>query len=229
MIAYRNGITPSDMAYFFLGIYEALDAELEKIQHYFPQLVESKLASYRQEFKTGIHRFKQSVSFQQSRLHHRFTTNLNQFVAMTNRYIAKTKNEINEQRNVLRPLISNRISEVKNKQNNAQNLIHIHTRGILNNRQRGLSDQQAKLKTGVQGKILREQLQLSQLEKTATLLDPNVILKRGYALVSNKDGIIGAGSTIKVGEELIIQTAKQELNVEVKKAAPTGPSTFEKD
>ena len=71
------------------------------------------------------------------------------------------------------------------------------------------------------GKILQEQVRLTQLEKTMTLLDPKVILKRGYALVSNKDGVIGANHTIKVGEELIIQTAKQELNVEVKKVAST--------
>lgn len=218
MVAYRNGITPSDMAYFFLGIYEALDAELEKIQHYFPQLVESKLAKHQQEFKTGIHRFRQSVNFQQSRLHNRFTQSLHQFVAMTNRYIAKTKNEINEQRNVLRPLIINRISALKNKQSNAQNLIQIHTRGILNSRHRSVSEQQGKLHSSVQGKLLHERVHLTQLEKTMTLLDPKVILKRGYALVSNKDGVIGAGNTIKVGEELIIQTAKQELDVEVKKA-----------
>ena len=60
-----------------------------------------------------------------------------------------------------------------------------------------------------------ETAKLEQAEFHLKLLDPITVLQRGYAIVTNENGVLSAKNKSKTGEELKIVTEAQELKAKV--------------
>jgi exodeoxyribonuclease VII large subunit len=61
------------------------------------------------------------------------------------------------------------------------------------------------------------------LAQTLQTLDPESVLKRGYAVVrAEGDRVIDDANQVQVGEELQVQLAQGSLTVEVKQRSPSG-------
>ena len=61
-----------------------------------------------------------------------------------------------------------------------------------------------------------EWTKLEQSEMHLKLMDPTVILQRGYAIVTNEKGVLSAKNQAASGDELKIVTEAQELKAKVK-------------
>jgi hypothetical protein len=61
MVAFRHGITPSDIAYFLIGIMEELDAPLDEITNKLPLLTERFLQNITTILERNVRLFHQDV------------------------------------------------------------------------------------------------------------------------------------------------------------------------
>ena len=80
-------------------------------------------------------------------------------------------------------------------------------------RQGEMSELTTRLEQGVERCFLRWHQRAVALERTLLAYDPRAVLKRGYALIWDEQH--HSVQTATVGEELIVETAKQLIKTEV--------------
>jgi exodeoxyribonuclease VII large subunit len=93
----------------------------------------------------------------------------------------------------------------------------------LNQERQRLTWHQQQLRQLVQYRLQAAQQQCQYLAQTLQTLDPESVLKRGYAVVrAEGDRVIDDAHQVQVGEELQVQLAQGSLTVEVKQRSPSG-------
>ncbi len=221
MIAYRNGITPSDMAYFLLGIFEELDMELDEARLILPSLVESFLQQQKHAFIQETKRFKQSVTLAQTRQKHTFQTLATEFHTETRRLLANIKNDLFDHRKQLRSSFTNRIVTERQQQINSLHLLKVHTKNSSIPHFGKLTLQLSKLKSASLSAVQQGNTKLQNIERHLQLVDPKQVLKRGYSIVTNERGLLSEKNAPIVGETLHILADKFEIKTEVKSTKNT--------
>lgn len=215
MVAFRNGITPSDTAYFFLGIYEALHQELEKYQAYLPQLAESLLTHYNNSFKIGVNRFREYTLALQKNQKHSLEQRSKDFSMLTQRYLDRSTSNVNAIRQMLKPLVGSYLDQRRNKQLRIKDQISLKSSGVLQEHTMLLSKERNQLRFSVEQLLTRQNTNLERRENSVKLLDPQNVLKRGYAIVSNAKGVLSEKNKTKAKDKLKIITSSQEIEAEV--------------
>jgi exodeoxyribonuclease VII large subunit len=217
MIAFRNGITPSDLAYFLLGIFEELDAPLDEILLKLPQQIQRLLQYKKTQFQNGIQSFQQNVQTATRREQNVFHTAVKDFEFGIKQYISGSKKEIDDLRKHIRSSSGYYFDSKNTQQSNAVQLIRIHTKTTIDKSDQRTQNLLQQLER-VSPRILQEQLlQLNQKELQLKLIDPIHVLKRGYSIVTNEKGVLSAKNIAQAGQTLKIVTDSQEVNAEVKK------------
>lgn len=216
MIAYRNGITPSDMAYFLLGIFEELDVELDEARLMLPSLVESFLQQQKNAFIQETKRFKQSVTLAQTKQKHAFQTLATEFHTETKSLLANKKNELQDHRKQLRTSFLTRITTERQQQMNSLHLLKVHTKNSSLPHFGKLALQLSKLKGASSSAIQQGNAKLQSMERNLQLIDPLQVLKRGYSIVTNEHGLLSEQNEPVVGQQLNIVSDKFEIKTEVK-------------
>jgi len=215
MVAFRNGITPSDTAYFFLGIYEALYNEVEKSRAYLPQLIENLLLNAKNDFKANINRFREMVFSVQKTERHQLEQQTKDFSMLTRRYLDKTVAEVNGMRQMIKPLTASFLEQRRNKQLRLKDLISMKSIALLQEYSTVLDKDRNQLRFSIEQQLSRHNSNLERKETAVKLLDPQQVLKRGYAIVSNSKGILSEKNKAKTKDVLKIVTAAQEIEAEV--------------
>jgi len=216
MIAYRNGITPSDMAYFLLGIFEELDLELDEARLMLPSLAEAFLQQQKNAFIQETRRFKQAVTLAQTRQNHAFQTLATEFHTETRRLLANMKNELQDHRKQLRTSCITRISAERQQQLNSLHLLKVHTKNSTIPHFGKLTFQLIRLRGASISAIQQGNSKLLNVERHLQLVDPQQVMKRGYSIVTNERGLLSEKNVPVSGEELIVRSDLFEVKTEVK-------------
>ena len=217
MVAFRNGITPSDTAYFFLGIYEALYQEIEKSQAYLPQLIENVLSNNKNDFRASVNRFREVTSVAQKSERHLLEQHTKDFSMHTRRYLDKTVAKVNGKRQMIKPLVNSYLEQRRNKQLRLKDQISLKSTGLLQEYSMLLTKERNQLRFSIEQQLSRQNANLERKENSVKLLDPQNVLKRGYAIVSNSKGVLSEKNKARNKDVLKIVTAAQEIEAEVKK------------
>jgi len=225
MIAFRNGITPSDMAYFLLSIFEELDAPLDEILIKLPRQIRHFMQLTGNQFTQLTRTFQQEV---QNALHQEKNTFLNavkDFEFRVKHKMTHSSQVLAELRNQIRSSSSYLFETQKTKLENKANLLQIHGRSVLNTSKQAVNQQETQLVRLLPRIVEAESAKLEQAERHLKLLDPINILQRGFAIVTNKNGVLSAKNLTQKGEELKVVTEAQELKATVKSSSPPSEGT----
>jgi exodeoxyribonuclease VII large subunit len=217
MIAFRNGITPSDMAYFLLSIFEELDAPLDEALLKLPKQIQHLLQGTKNQFNQLTRAFQQEVQAALLSEKNAFHGIVKDFEFQVKHRMTHSNQILAELRNKIRSSSYHLIETQRNRQENAVNLLQIHTRSALNTSRQTVDNQQNQLVRILPRKFETELVKLNQAELHLKLLDPKTILQRGYAIVTNEKGVLSAKNQAKTGDELKIVTETQELRAKVEK------------
>lgn len=216
MIAFRNGITPSDMAYFLLSIFEELDAPLDELLLKLPQQIQRVFQDKKNQFSQLARAFQQEVQRALSGEKNTFLNSVKEFEFQVKHKMTHSNQVLSELRNQIRSSSGYLLETHRNKQQNLINLLQIHTKTILNSEYQTVTNREELLIQAFPRKIQRESAKLEQAELHLKLLDPITVLQRGYAIVTNEKGVLSKKNQAKAGEELKIVTEAQELKAKVK-------------
>jgi exodeoxyribonuclease VII large subunit len=215
MVAFRNGITPSDTAYFFLGIYEALYNEVEKSRAYLPQLIENLLLNSKNDFKANVNRFREMVLSAQKTERHNLEQQTKDFSMLTRRYLDKTVAEVNGVRQMIKPLTASFLEQRRNRQLRLKDQVSLKSIALLQEYSMLIDKERNQLRFSVEQRLSRQNAHLERKETSVKLLDPQNVLKRGYAIVSNSKGVLSEKNKAEPKDVLKIVTAAQEIDAEV--------------
>lgn len=216
MIAFRNGITPSDMAYFLLSIFEELDAPLDELLLKLPQQIQRVFQDKKNQFSQLARAFQQEVQRALSDEKNTFLNSVKEFEFQVKHKMTHSNQVLSELRNQIRSSSGYLLETHRNRQQNLINLLQIHTKTVLNSEYQTVKNREELLIQTFPRKIQRESAKLEQAELHLKLLDPITVLQRGYAIVTNEKGVLSKKNQAKAGEELKIVTEAQELKAKVK-------------
>lgn len=216
MIAFRNGITPSDMAYFLLSIFEELDTPLDEFLLKLPQQIQRVFQDKKNRFSQLTRAFQQEVQKALADEKNTFLSAVKEFEFQVKHKMTHSSQILSELRNQIRSSSGYLLETHRNKQQNLINLLQIHSKTLLNSEQQTIKNREELLIQAFPRKIQRESAKLEQAELHLKLLDPITVLQRGYAIVTNEKGVLSKKNPAKTGEELKIVTESQELKAKVK-------------
>jgi exodeoxyribonuclease VII large subunit len=215
MIAFRNGITPSDMAYYLLGIFTELEEPVDQARAQLPAYVEGFMIEKRQEQERITREIQRVFSFALVHQNSLFKDTVNLFDRGIHNFIQKYQYSLLDKRNTLRFTAKTLFNQEQ------QTLIHrsqvFESRVLLHIQQEGQELQQASGK--LQQEVLlfsKNQLEkLERMEQHMHLVDPKNVLRRGYAIVTNKKGVLKTDNAPGVNETVQIQTQFYQLKAKV--------------
>lgn len=216
MIAFRNGITPSDMAYFLLSIFEELDAPLDEILLKLPKQIQHLFQGTKNRFDQLTRNFQQTIRSALSNENQSFLASVKDFEYEVKHRLSFSNQTLQEVRNKIRSSSFYFLENQKSKQVHLVNMMEVHSKSFINRESQQVSNQADQLIRISPGKIREEFLKLDQTEMQLKLIDPLNVLKRGYAIVTNEKGVLSAKNQAEAGEELKIVTESQELKANVK-------------
>lgn len=216
MIAFRNGITPSDMAYFLLSIFEELDAPLDEVLLQLPKQIQHLFQGRKNRFDQLARNFQQTIQLALSNENQSFVSAVKDFEYGVKHHLSFSNQTLQEVRNKVRSSSLYFLDSQKNKQVHLVNMMEVHSKSSLNKEGQLIFNQADQLIRISPRMIQEELLKLNQTELQLKLVDPLNVLKRGYAIVTNEKGVLSAKNQAKVGEELKIITEAQELKVKVR-------------
>lgn len=216
MIAFRNGITPSDMAYFLLSIFEELDAPLDELLLKLPQQIRRVFQDVNNQFTQLTRSFQQEVQTALSEEKNRFFSTVKDFEFRVKHQMIHSNQQLSELRNQIRSSSGYLFESQKTKQQNLIRLLQVHAKSALNASEMKVRSSEETLNRNVTRNIQQESAKLQQAELHLKLLDPITVLQRGYAIVTNEHGVLSAKNQAESGEELKIITEAQELRAKVK-------------
>ena len=211
MIAFRNGITPSDMAYFLLRIFEELDEPLDEILLKLPQQIQHFIRQASNQFSQLTRLFQQEVQAAIQFEKNTFLNTVKDFEFQVKHRMTYSNQRLSELRNQIRSSSSYLLEVSKNKLDNDINLLQIHSKSYFNSNIQHISTQENQLIKILPRTFESEAVKLDQAERHLKLLDPITVLQRGYAIVTNEKGVLSDKNLAKTGDELKIITQAQEL------------------
>lgn len=204
MVAFNNGITPSDLAYWFRNVMEKLDEPLDYFKAYLPQLsietIEKTrllLAANANTIRTAtttrmlteqLRQHKVRSTFERAMLSYSEAakTALNSVVSELKRISAKSRTDF-----------SHRLTTVVREMNfSFLRLVTQKDNGLINTR--------SHLQRAATIRLDKNNETIVQIERQIQLLDPENVLKRGYSIVTGKAGIISSKNKPEEGETLTI-------------------------
>lgn len=216
MVAYNNGITPSDLAYYFLRIFEELDEPLDEALLVLPDKVKRLLQQRKTDFERSIREFQQQT--RQTILTHQSRT-----ASLTKDFQRITELTIRDQYNRMDTL-TNRLqsSTVQLTQlrlsrlENLRSTLAIYGKHKLEREQQAVAQSAVQLTQRLSPFFQRETTRLETIERNLYLVDPIHVLRRGYAIVTNEKGVISAENIPDPGSEINILQSDLSIVSEIK-------------
>lgn len=216
MIAFRNGITPSDMAYFLLRIFEELDEPLDEILWKLPKQIQHFIQGANNQFGQLSRAFRQEVQTALQSEKNTFLNTVKDFEFRVKHKMTYSNQVLTELRNQIRSSSSYLFDVQQNQLTNTVHLLQVHSKSLVNSSRQTVHNQESQLVRVLPRILESEATKLEQAEFHLKLLDPITVLQRGYAIVTNEKGVLSAKNLAKSGEVLKIVTEAQQLDANVK-------------
>ncbi len=215
MVAFHNGITPSDLAYYMLRIMEQLDSQLENSIIQLQHLCSQRFQTQKLQFERDVRKLSQDIHLtinqhQKNIIHLTHETSL-----LYREVVSRETNQLYNFHQQLQQHSNHYLMSLKTHQNNIITTISNEFSRTLEQTKNQIQQLNQHIENQLKNTFSFKKLQLESIEKSIELSDPQTILKRGFAIVSNKKGIISAINTVNSSDEIIIRTATQEIEAQV--------------
>jgi exodeoxyribonuclease VII large subunit len=216
MVAYNNGITPSDLAYYFLRIFEELDEPLDEALFVLPEKVKQRIHQLQTDFDRTTKEFRNETR----RILQEHQTNtgslMKDFQRVTTLAVRDQHNRIDNKRNLLRSYSTQLVQTSRIGVENTRSTISIHSKNQLEKSRQLVAYAHQQLHLRIPPFILKETTRLETIGRNLQLIDPIHVLRRGYSIVTNEKGVISKANSPEKGEAIRIIQADLTVIAETK-------------
>lgn len=217
MIAYNNGITPSDLAYYFLRIFEELDDPLDEIRLTLPGKVQRLLQLQNTIFGQLTREFQQLIR-QSLTAHKTVLGSLSRDLGHGTRFALRDQHSrVTQSAGQLKNGGLQLCKSAGSHLNQQLATLSIYNRFRFETEQRQLETFTRELPVQVQTLLQQRMNTLNNAEKHTRLVDPMQVLKRGYAIVTNANGVLSESNPTTEGASVLVRTQTQEFAAKVER------------
>ncbi len=216
MVAFRNAITPTELGEFLIQCFHNFSVPVKDAQKSLKLEVNQFMQDQKIELANELRIFK-NVSIQRL-----FQTN--QILNSTTKNLSlHSKFRFNNERKVLDYSVDQLKSHVRSKKNFENQRINQlklnllkHVKLNINVHQNQVRDTQTFMVQQLPKFFIKTEQTILNLEKNVKLMDPTLLLKRGYSLSLFQGKIISAKNPVKLGDIIETVTFENRIKSEVK-------------
>lgn len=217
MVAFRNGITPSDTANFLISIAREIEQDLSTLISKLPVAVDTLTTKNNQNFLNTVTGFENEISRQMNNFHHQLEERSNVFKFSSFQFVNKSSSVLMQKEEALKYVSKNFITEKIQTHQTIANQISDKSIVSIEKQTDTIELLEKHLNQAISKKTTEENRILEYGEKTIHYLDPRKVLKRGYAIVTNNNGVISDSNQVKIGEKLTILNSIATIETKVEK------------
>ena len=193
MVAFRNAITPTELADFLLQTFHEFSVPIQEARKALRTYTDRMLESRKQEFSSEVKHFRSAAQL---------------YLSRSGSALMQTSQHFRNESKTL-------ISRYRETLGAAKKDTILHSQRILGKDQELLDELRSKLPRFFLNTTETKNRELKNLEKIVLLLDPENVLKRGYSITTYKGRTLTTDMLIEKGTEIQITTADQLLNAQV--------------
>lgn len=189
MIAYRNAITPTELADFFIQAFHNFSVPIKEARKLLRTYSENLLTLEKERFETAVNRMKQTAQL----------------------YVERKKGLILRTAETMRLTVNQGLTRKRTQLESSRSELKSDLLRSFDNQHAMLVRQAEKLNVNTAVFFERQQLQLEHLTNICHLLDPQRILQRGYAIARINNKVIDAENIPQGTVEIQIETSEFEV------------------
>ncbi|GAB4208816.1 MAG: exodeoxyribonuclease VII large subunit [Bacteroidia bacterium] len=205
MVAYHNGITPTDVAMFIIQKFEQFEQKINEIQNY----ILSKTKNFLEQQHHHLHQISQNLVILSKELFYQQNIALKdyqQFIQSTSKRILNAHHhhlvQIHHQ---IRNLSVQTIFEERNKLQLYRQKLKQFPKNLIHQSSQNIQYIQQKIIQSFYQKLQLKKLHLQNLEKNLMLLHPQNTLKRGYSIIfDNNKHVVKSAHALNENQEITI-------------------------
>jgi exodeoxyribonuclease VII large subunit len=217
MVAFRNGITPSDTANFLISIAREIVQDLTNLIIQLPAVVETLKTRNNQNFLNTVSEFENEISRRMDYFQYQLEEVSNAFKFCTFQFVNKSSSVLMQKEEALKYVSKNFISEKTQVQDTIASQVKEKSLLSVEKHFETILLLEKQLTQGIIKKTSEENRMLDYAEKTIHYLDPRKVLERGYSIVTNQKGVISEQNEVKVGEKLTILNSISTIETKIEK------------
>lgn len=217
MVAFRNGITPSDTANFLISIAREIVQDLSTLILKLPVAVESLSAKKNQNFLGCVTEFENEISRRMDYFNYQLEEVSNTFKFCSFQFVNKSSSVLMQKEEALKYVSKNFITEKTQSHQTIANQINDKSIVSIEKQIDTIKLLEKHLNQAISKKTTEENRTLDYVEKTIHYLDPRKVLERGYSIVTNNKGVISESNEVKVGEKLTILNSISTIETKIEK------------
>jgi exodeoxyribonuclease VII large subunit len=217
MVAFRNGITPSDTANFLISIAREIVQDLTNLIIQLPAVVETLKTRNNQNFLNTVSEFENEISRRMDYFQYQLEEVSNAFKFCTFQFVNKSSSVLMQKEEALKYVSKNFISEKTQVQDTIASQVKEKSLLSVEKHFETILLLEKQLSQGIIKKTSDENRVLDYAEKTIHYLDPRKVLERGYSIVTNQKGVISEQNEVKVGEKLTILNSISTIETKIEK------------
>lgn len=216
MVAYHNGITPTDTAMFIIQKFEQFDNQLNTIK----QFISQYMKQYFQTQYSFIQQLSSSISLCSKEIFHQQYLGLNSYTQWIKsypyQYIKQQLQDIQQYAHSIQHHINQKISKEEKYLYTIQQNIYTTLMQYIHNQHQKLNTLKHHITYKSQQVIQNEQLHINSIEKQVQILHPYNILKRGYSIVFDENNrCIQDGTMLYDNQKIIIKFHSSEIETHI--------------
>jgi exodeoxyribonuclease VII large subunit len=203
MVAYKNAITPTELADFLLQAFQSYERPLNEgvsiLKNQSLRLIQqtnSALSSELRHFKNVSNQQMSQLKFEIKDIHMRFNSSSKLFIQKKSMEVRDTSQSISQ---ATKTLLGNSNNSIRNQ----TKLLFSEANYLLKDQRRNIN--QINLKNPLTYIIEKETKQIENLEQVVRLMDPKHTLERGYSIVTFKGSLLSEHNLPKKDDEIIIE------------------------
>lgn len=217
MVAFRNGITPSDTANFLISIAREIVQDLSTLISKLPAVVDTLSSKNNQNFISCVTDFENEISRRMDSFQYQLEEVYNAFKFCAFQFVNKSSSVLMQKEEALKYVSKNFITENTQSQQIIENQIREKSTVSIEKRTETINLLEKHLIQALSKKTTEENRVLDYAEKTIHYLDPRKVLERGYSIVTNQKGVISEQNEVKVGEKLTIVNSISTIETKIEK------------
>lgn len=216
MVAYYNGITPTDVANFIIEKFQNFENRVLEAKN----ILENIIYDYSTHQKNHLHQLsqhlyhtvKQKIAFRQIKLN-----NLQvRLLSIPRMYFPEQQRKIFHQSNKLKFLAEWIIKEENKRLKNSQKMILAGSGKFIRQQQTYLSGALHLMMQKTIKSVKQQEKNLLSMEKQVKFLDPGNILKRGYALIYDENRkLVKSAGQISGQKDILIRLYQTEIEAKI--------------
>lgn len=217
LVAYKNAITPTELADFLIQSFHNFSVPVKDAQRIVKQGAQDILKTTKDLLSQELRIFKNETSNSIKRFGFTLQDTSRQLLNKSNHRFEKETNQllrVNDQiKGSVKALKQEQTYLIKNQENTIIKTVKL----ILNNQHNQLEDVSIYLKNSLPKRIDKESKLIQQLERNIHLVDPTQVLKRGYSMTLHQGKIISNENKVKAGDIIEVISYEHTITSEIKK------------